>query len=349
MKEVQNREDAKEIIGEERSASSQSIKDTKAPKGTKTTKEKVKRGCCGCLVVCLAIFVIICVIGIVLGSSESSTSEPSERDTEVSSEAQTETSDQPDTAIAEEADEEITDQAAETATEESAVESAEQADETVAEESAEGGTDQVDEMDAEESVEEATEATSSDDEWPEITALGLDNSTMISIYDDFQSAIKANSGEYDSKFDQKIGDKYGISADDAYLVYSYAQLNYAALVADNGTDISNMQLNFNTLLEVNTNGGTIIIKAKIKGNLTAKMALKGCYFDAYEAIQEYGLEQFDELDYWAVADMTDGSESKVISYTISKDVMQKVAREEILENKLVDYADDVWVLPSLLK
>lgn len=280
MKEVQNREDAKEIIGEERSASSQSIKDTKAPKGTKTTKEKVKRGCCGCLVVCLAIFVIICVIGIVLGSSESSTSEPSERDTEVSSEAQTETSDQPDTAIAEEADEEITDQAAETATEESAVESTEQADETIAEESAEGATDQVDETDAEESVEEATEATSSDDEWP---------------------------------------------------------------------DVSNMKLNFNTLLEVNTNGGTIIIKAKIKGNLTAKMALKSCYFDAYEAIQEYGLEQFDELDYWAVADMTDGSESKVISYTISKDVMQKVAREEILENKLVDYADDVWVLPSLLK
>lgn len=304
----------------------------KATKENKTIKEKVKLGCGGCLIFCLALFVLLIIIGLLAGPSDSSTSGSSEADTEVSAEALAADDDQLNS----------TDQADSSDRTEDAT-TAESVEESAAEETSENVTE-----DATEAVaENATEGTSVVDEWPEVTALGLDNSTMLSIYEDYRAAIKANSGEYESRFDQEIGDKYGISGDDAYLVYSYARLNYDTLVSDSGTDISNIQLKFHTLLEATTNGGTLIIKAKIKPNQTTKMTLDGCYYGVYYAIQDYGLETFDELDYWAVADMTDGSESKVISFTIPKNIMQRVADESIVANKLANYAEDVWILPSL--
>lgn len=45
--------------------------------------------------------------------------------------------------------------------------------------------------------------------------------------------------------------------------------------------------------------------------------------------------------------MTDGSESKVISFTLTKEHINSVKNEQLFGNEIVDKASDVWILPSL--
>ncbi|WP_432629025.1 hypothetical protein [Brotaphodocola sp.] len=195
--------------------------------------------------------------------------------------------------------------------------------------------------------------TDEHDEWPEITALGLDNSTMLSIYNDYESAWKSSpddpsaEADYESQVDQEIGSNYGISPENASLVYLYVMSNYDSLMAQSGADASGIKLKHGTLLDVTTSGGTIVLKAKITSSLTKRLTTQSCFFDVYEAIQTYNLNQYDELQYWAVADMTNGSEQKVISFTITKDVLENVANGTIIENQLIDNASDVWLSPAL--
>lgn len=46
--------------------------------------------------------------------------------------------------------------------------------------------------------------------------------------------------------------------------------------------------------------------------------------------------------------MNDGSESKVISFTIPKNQINAIKNKQIVGNQIVDKATDVWILPSLL-
>lgn len=152
---------------------------------------------------------------------------------------------------------------------------------------------------------------------------------------------------YEAKVSAQIGEKYGLSSENADLVYGYVLMNYAHLADEAGASTADIELSRGQLLDVTITGSTIVLKAKITPNITNKLTIQGCYFDIYEAIQKYGLDQYDELQYWAVADMTDGSESKVISFALPHDVLMKVASEEVLENQLSNIASDVWISPAL--
>lgn len=203
-------------------------------------------------------------------------------------------------------------------------------------------------------VETAAESSEkNNNEWSEVAALNLDDDTILSIYNDYESAWTSSpedptkQSEYEDQVSQEIGNKYGISSKDADLVYMYVIANYDAMMAEKGADISDIKLKHGTLLDVTTNGGSIVLKAKIESNLTNNLTVQGCYFDVYEAIRNYGLNQYDELQYWAVADMTDGSEQKVVSFTVPKDVLEKVANGIILENQLIDNVSDAWLSPAL--
>ena len=66
-----------------------------------------------------------------------------------------------------------------------------------------------------------------------------------------------------------------------------------------------------------------------------------------EDILTRDLDQYDELQYWAVADMTDGSEQKVISFTVPHDTLEKIANGSIVEGQLQSYSTDVWLSPAL--
>lgn len=91
----------------------------------------------------------------------------------------------------------------------------------------------------------------------------------------------------------------------------------------------------------------IVIKAKIDSNLTNKLTIEQNYYNVVDLIRNQGCDKYDELQYWAVADMIDGSESKVISFTVDSDLIELIAAEKVLDNQVGDYVSDLWVLPSL--
>lgn len=90
----------------------------------------------------------------------------------------------------------------------------------------------------------------------------------------------------------------------------------------------------------------VIIKARISPPTNA-----ATYTHSYYSVSEYIRQlkdiNFDELQFWAVAKMNDGSESKVISFTVPKDTISKIRSEQIPDNKLGDYVTELWVHPSI--
>ena len=100
-------------------------------------------------------------------------------------------------------------------------------------------------------------------------------------------------------------------------------------------------------LSSTVNGKIIVIKAKITPNLTNSLTIKQNYLNVGDLIRNQGLDEFDEIQYWAVADMTDGSEAKVISFTVPKKTISAVANASLSASDLGDYVDDLWILPSL--
>ncbi len=111
-------------------------------------------------------------------------------------------------------------------------------------------------------------------------------------------------------------------------------------------------LEFGELLDANPNGGidmnTLVIKAKIKPNLTNRMTITQNYQNVIKMIQSKDYSQYDAISYWAVADMTDGSERKVISFTVDKNCIDAITNGSIASGKTLEkYLTDLWILPSL--
>ena len=112
-------------------------------------------------------------------------------------------------------------------------------------------------------------------------------------------------------------------------------------------------LSHGTLLEANPNGGadgnTLVIKAKIEPSYNNKATIDQNYFNIEDIVQDQGGDKFSCIDYWAVADMQDGSEAKVVAFTVNSDVIQGLKKQNIVATELGDYVDDLYILPSLMK
>lgn len=110
-------------------------------------------------------------------------------------------------------------------------------------------------------------------------------------------------------------------------------------------------LKHGTLLDVNYNGGTdgntLVIKAKIEPSMTNKMTIDQNYYNIEDIIINQGGANYNEIQYWAVADMESGDERKVISFSVDNELIQKIKNKEVVANKLGDYVIDLWILPSL--
>lgn len=115
------------------------------------------------------------------------------------------------------------------------------------------------------------------------------------------------------------------------------------------TVTSNYTAKFGQVLEANQLNNKLTIKVKIKPSAINKLTIDQNGFNVEDLITSQGADKYDQINYWAVSDMTDGSESKVISYTLNKDLIQKVKNQKAFGQQIVNLADDVWVLPSLKK
>lgn len=104
---------------------------------------------------------------------------------------------------------------------------------------------------------------------------------------------------------------------------------------------------FGDFLECNINGSTAVVKFKIEPSTSNKTTIDQNGYNIEDMILNQGADKYDEIQYWAVADMTDGSESKVISFTVDKDLISMIKNKQIVGNQIVDYGKDLWILPSL--
>lgn len=106
--------------------------------------------------------------------------------------------------------------------------------------------------------------------------------------------------------------------------------------------------NLQDVTETDLNGKNIlVIKAKIKGSYNDKATVDQNYFNVEDLIKNQGADQYDEIQYWAVADMSGGSEQKVISFTLPADLIQAVADGSVPANQIGQYATDLWIHQSL--
>lgn len=103
------------------------------------------------------------------------------------------------------------------------------------------------------------------------------------------------------------------------------------------------------LLDVKVNDkNTLIIKAKIEPSMNNKLTVAQNGFNVEDIIKKQGGDKFDEIQYWAVADMTSGDEAKVISFTLNKEKINQVKKGLILGGTdLIEKSQDLWLLPSL--
>lgn len=109
----------------------------------------------------------------------------------------------------------------------------------------------------------------------------------------------------------------------------------------------NCKMKYGELIESIVNDNTLIIKAKISPSYNNKATINQNGYNVGDLIKNQGADKFNEIQYWAVADMEDGSEDKVISFTLNKDLINKIKDDSIVDNKIIDNAQEVWILPSL--
>lgn len=108
------------------------------------------------------------------------------------------------------------------------------------------------------------------------------------------------------------------------------------------------RLMFGDLVSTHENGDTLIVKAKIEHVGSNKQTIDQNGYNIEDLILNQNVgEKFKEIQYWAVADMNNGSEDKVISFTINSDLIQQIQNKKVVANQIIDHASDVWILPSL--
>lgn len=118
-------------------------------------------------------------------------------------------------------------------------------------------------------------------------------------------------------------------------------------MADSKAEDNSVKLKFGELLEVNESDDKVVVKAKIEPSTSNKTTIDQNGYNVEDLILNQGFDKYDEIQYWAVADMTDGEESKAISFTVNKELITKIKNKEVVGNQIVDNASDTYILPSL--
>ena len=101
------------------------------------------------------------------------------------------------------------------------------------------------------------------------------------------------------------------------------------------------------LLEFNEYDGGVVIKTKITSSFNNQATVNLNYRNVEDLIVNQGCDRYDEIQYWAVADLSDGTEGKVVSFTVPKSTITKIKNGDIVVTQMGDYVDDLYILPSL--
>ncbi len=308
-------------------------------------KAKVKQS------VIIIISVVLIILGLMLSGGSDGASDAADEFTDVAAE---ETEDE---AEADAETEEQSDDAAET--EDEAEDTAEGEDSTEGEESSadEAETNDMD-AEAEESedteAEETESAETSEYEFDAgyLSYLGMTRDKLLAVYTEFEELLLATDTSsytneeqvaFETECAEMVAANYGITVDDVTNIYIYGGAeNYFATF-----DVAAVEMTFGETVEVKTVGGTAIIEAKITPSYSNEATIDQNYYNVCDFIRDYAGTDFVTVSYWAIADMSDGSEQKVISFDLTGDIITTIATGEFADNTLGDYVDDLWVHESL--
>lgn len=101
------------------------------------------------------------------------------------------------------------------------------------------------------------------------------------------------------------------------------------------------------LLDTKLNNNTLIIKAKISPKSTNEKTINQNYSNIVDLVRNQDCDKYDAIEYWAVADMSDGSESKVISFTVPDYTIDNVVIGTVTADNMGSYVDDLYLHESL--
>ena len=191
-----------------------------------------------------------------------------------------------------------------------------------------------------------------------LDAYDLPFETKVGIYNDIQSEFSGSDNpaanpsstseeitDWENSVVQAAADKYNVSFEDAEKIYQYVSQGYLYHL-----DNLDIKLNTGEILDVNANGTTLIVKAKVNSLLNNKQTVDQNYYNACEIIRSLGDLKISELQYWAVSEAQSGDDIKIISFTVPSDVIAKVSGSTsttFADNTLAGMVTDLWILPSL--
>ncbi|MBQ8997172.1 MAG: hypothetical protein IJ086_00600 [Clostridium sp.] len=104
---------------------------------------------------------------------------------------------------------------------------------------------------------------------------------------------------------------------------------------------------YEELLDVIVTNDILVLKAKIDSGSTNEMTVKYNTDIVKEFISKNNISGVSEIQYWAVADMTYGKDSKVISFTLNESTINAIKNKASAVKNLIPKAEDVWIHPSL--
>lgn len=88
-----------------------------------------------------------------------------------------------------------------------------------------------------------------------------------------------------------------------------------------------------------------VLKVKQKDISTALTIQNQAFDNVINFIKKDG-SKYNEIQYWAVADIN-GTESKVISFTLNKDLISKINNNEIKLSDMKENVSDFWIYPNI--
>lgn len=133
---------------------------------------------------------------------------------------------------------------------------------------------------------------------------------------------------------------------------NYRKNNILGGISEENSSTPTLTVPHGEVLDVNVTGDILIVKTKITPSFNNHSTISQNFFNLEDLIKNQGCSKYDEIQYWAVADMTDGSESKVISFTAPKSTIDGIKDGSIEVIAYLDeyeYVTDVYILPSLLQ
>ena len=94
-------------------------------------------------------------------------------------------------------------------------------------------------------------------------------------------------------------------------------------------------------------GPVLVVKAKISSSYSNTATVDQNYYNVEDLVKNQGCADFHEIQYWAVADMADDSEQKVVSFTVDAELIKQIYDGSVPANKLGDYVADLFIHSSL--